>query len=136
MAPIVGALLPGLIDIIKTGVERIFPDPAQEDKRKQAENEMISAVLDRANDLQKLAGEIIATEAASQHWLAANWRPLTMLFFVGLIGARWFGLSVPNMTEAEYLAVYDMIQIGLGGYVFMRSAEKILPSALESWKRK
>ena len=51
-----------------------------------------------------------------------------LLIFVGLIVARWFGLAAPNLQEAEYLKLWDIVQLGLGGYVIGRSVEKIMPS--------
>jgi hypothetical protein len=38
------------------------------------------------------------------------------------------------MTEAEYLEVYSLIKIGLGGYVLGRSAEKIAPGVIGAIK--
>lgn len=58
-------------------------------------------------------------------WLQRNWRPMTMLAFVIMIMAHWFGFSAVNLTEPERLAVFDLVKIGLGGYVFGRSAEKV-----------
>jgi len=72
--------------------------------------------------------DIVKTEAASSHWLAANWRPLTMLIFTALIVARWFGWAAPNLSEAEYLKLWDIVQLGLGGYVIGRSVEKVVPA--------
>ena len=79
--------------------------------------------------------QIVNTEAASQHWLAANWRPLLMLTFGGLIVARWFGWAAPNLSESEYLKLWDIVELGLGGYVIGRSAEKIVPSLVGALKR-
>lgn len=59
--------------------------------------------------------------------MAANWRPLTMLTFVGLIVARWFGYAAPELSEAEYLKLWDIVELGLSGYVIGRSVEKVLP---------
>jgi len=55
-----------------------------------------------------------------------------MLVFVGLIVARWLGWSAPNLGEAEVLKLWDIVEIGLGGYVIGRSAEKILPTVVKS----
>ncbi len=52
-----------------------------------------------------------------QSWLQRTWRPITMLVFVGLIVARWLGWSAPNLGEAEVLKLWDIVEIGLGGYV-------------------
>ena len=79
--------------------------------------------------------DIVKTEAASSHWLAANWRPLTMLIFTALIVARWFGWAAPNLSEAEYLKLWDIVQLGLGGYVIGRSVEKVIPSVADAIKK-
>ena len=78
---------------------------------------------------------IIQAEAASQHWLAANWRPLLMLTFGGLIVARWFGWAAPNLSAAEYLKLWDIVELGIGGYVIGRSAEKIVPAVASALRK-
>lgn len=71
----------------------------------------------------------------SESWLTQNWRPLTMLTFVACIVARWFGLSTPGLSEAEYMRLWDIVQLALGGYVIGRSAEKIAPALLHALKK-
>jgi hypothetical protein len=78
---------------------------------------------------------VIRSEAGAG-FLAANWRPLTMLVFVGLVVAHWFGWSAPGMSEAEVLSVFGLIKIGLGGYVAGRTVEKIVPAAVQAFKSK
>ena len=55
-----------------------------------------------------------------------------MLTFVALIVARWLGWSAPNLGEAEVLKPWDTAEIGPGGYVIGRSADKVLPAEVES----
>ena len=50
-----------------------------------------------------------------------------MLVFVGLIVARWFGWAAPNLSPEEYIKLWDIVEIGLGGYVIGRSGEKVAP---------
>ena len=118
------ALLPVLAPILSSVVGNLFPDPAEKAK---AEAEVLKQLLNAEMQIQNATADIIKTEAASTHWLAANWRPLTMLTFTGLIVARWFGWSAPNLSESEYLKLWDIVQLGLGGYVIGRSVEKIAP---------
>ncbi len=58
-----------------------------------------------------------------------------MLVFVSLIVARWLGWSAPNLGEAEVLKLWDIVEIGLGGYVIGRSAEKVLPELIRSIRK-
>lgn len=119
------ALIPALAPIVSRVVGNLFPDPAEKAK---AEAEAMRELLHAQGEIEKAAAQIIQTEAASTHWLAANWRPLTMITFTCLIVARWMGWVAPNLSEAEYLKLWSIIEFGLGGYVVGRSVEKIAPS--------
>ena len=128
-------LLPILSTIGGQVAKSLFPDPAQETERAKVQNEVTLAVMQQAQAIEEAAAGIVKTEAASAHWLAANWRPLTMLTFVALIVARWFGWSAPGLSEAEALALWDIVQLGLGGYVVGRSVEKVVPAVAEALKK-
>ena len=129
-------LLPLLASIGGQVAKNLFPDPADANKRQEAEHQFTLGGMQHANQIEQAAAEVVKAEAASGHWLAANWRPLTMLTFVGLVVARWMGWTAPGMTEAEYLSIYDLIKIGIGGYVVGRSAEKIVPAITEAMKKR
>ena len=116
------ALIPALAPIIGQIVGSLFPDPTEKAK---AEAEAMRQLLAHQGEIEAAAAKIIQTEAASTHWLAANWRPLTMITFTALIVARWMGWVAPNLSEAEYLKLWSIIEFGLGGYVVGRSVEKI-----------
>lgn len=113
-------------------IDRLWPDPAQRDAAKLALLEMT-----QKGELAEFTSraDIVKTEAASEHWLAANWRPLLMLTFGALIVARWFGWAAPNLSEAEYIKLWSIVELGLGGYVIGRSAEKIVPAVAAAIKK-
>lgn len=113
-------------------IDRLWPNPADADKAKLE----LMAMAQRG-ELAELAGraEIVKAEAASEHWLAANWRPILMLTFGALIVARWFGWAAPNLSEAEYLKLWSIVELGIGGYVIGRSAEKVLPAVAGALKK-
>ena len=126
------ALIPALAPILGTFIKSKFPDPTEAAK---VEAEMTAQLWANAHQLNAAAADIIKTEASSQHWLTSNWRPITMLVFVVLIVARWFGWAAPGLSEAEYLKLWSIVEFGLGGYVVGRSVEKIAPSIASSLKR-
>lgn len=132
----IAALVPILGDIFSKVSQKMFPSPADELKRQELQNQLQMAIIQQSAAIEQAAADIVKTEAASSHWLAANWRPMTALVFVGLVVARWLGWTAPGMTEPEYLSVYDIIKIMIGGYVGGRSLEKIVPSIAEAIKRK
>jgi hypothetical protein len=125
-------LIPSLLPILGKVVGNLFPDPAEKAK---AEAEVMRQLLASQAEIEQAASKIIQTEAASTHWLAANWRPLTMLTFVVLIVARWFGWAAPGLSEAEYIKLWSIVEFGLGGYVIGRSVEKIAPSIAQAIKK-
>jgi hypothetical protein len=131
----VGEIL-GILGKVAGGVaDRIFPDPEQELKRIELQQALQAAVLERTSEIERAAAEVVKAEAQGQSWLQRTWRPITMLVFVGLIVARWLGWSAPNLGEAEVLKLWDIVEIGLGGYVIGRSAEKVLPGIVGSLKK-
>ena len=115
--------------------DRIFPDAEHELKRVELQQALQAAVLERTSEIEKAAAEVVKAEAQGKNWLQRTWRPITMLVFVALIVARWLGWSAPNLSEAEALKLWDIVEIGLGGYVIGRTAEKVLPGLVRSMGR-
>lgn len=79
-----------VLEIGKSILERLFPDPAQKAK---AEADML--ILLQTHDLQRVLGqlEVNAREAASPHMFVAGWRP-----FVGWCcgaGFLWATIGQP-----------------------------------------
>lgn len=116
--------LTAALDVGKTLIDKFWPDAGEAERAKV--QTFLAVFMAQA--------DIVKTEAASSHWLAANWRPLLMLVFGGLIVARWFGWAAPNLSEAEYLKLWSIVEFGLGGYVVGRSVEKIAPSVAGALK--
>lgn len=123
--------LTAALDVGGKLIDRLWPDPAQRDQARLAMLEMA-----QRGELAEFGAraDIVKTEAASENWLASSWRPILMLTFGALIVARWFGWAAPNLSEAEYLKLWSIVELGLGGYVIGRSAEKIVPAAVAALK--
>lgn len=129
MLQLIGAvaapLLKGLFDIVDQTIE----DKDEAARIKSRLQEM--ALTGQMKELEE-ATKIIVAEARSESWLARNWRPLTMVFFVGIIGAWWFGFTPERASEALMLELFEIVKLGLGGYVVGRSVEK----GIRVWKEK
>lgn len=117
--------LTAVLDVGGKLLDKFFPDA---DAEMKSNLQQFMAVF-------TAQAQIVQAEAQSQNWLASSWRPITMLTFVVLIVARWFGWAAPNLSEAEYLKLWDIVQLGLGGYVIGRSVEKIVPSVAGAMKK-
>ncbi|RCU49182.1 MULTISPECIES: 3TM-type holin [Corallincola] len=88
---------------------------------RQVENEFLGKVLDYETKLLDNQASIVQAEATGQSWLQRNWRPITMLTFLALVVLDSFDLLAFRLADEAWL----LLQIGLGGYVAGRSAEKI-----------
>ncbi|MFO0467522.1 MAG: 3TM-type holin [bacterium] len=128
----IAALLPALVPILGKALGNLIPDA---NARAQAEAEIAKQLLASSAELERAAGEIVLAEARSEHRLTASWRPILMLTFGALIVARWLGYSAPGISEAEVLKLWDIVQLGLGGYVIGRSAEKVAPQIVAALKK-
>ena len=124
------------LDIGGKLIDKFFPDPqaAQAAKLKLFEMQQSGdlARLTAETDLGKAAASIVEAEAKSEGWLTRSWRPLTMLVFVGLIVARIFGLTDQHISTEEYDRLWQLVQIGVGGYVASRGIEKVVPDIVRA----
>lgn len=114
-----------LIDNLHTSEEERL-----EQKRKLLEIQAASmdSALNYEKSLMEAQARIVNSEARSEHWLTATWRPITMLTFLALaVGDSLGWLPNPLRDEAWFL-----LQIGLGGYVAGRSIEKGIKTYKES----
>lgn len=120
-------MLNALIAPVLSIIDKIIPDPVAKAK---AKIDLLS--LAQQGELKELeaAMSIITAEAKSEHWIVAAWRPITMLVFVAIIANNfliypylslfWGDAPLLNLPES----LWELLKIGLGGYVVGRSVEK------------
>ena len=104
------------------GLDKLFT--SKEEKIK-AESIIKQILIEKQLELQKMQTEIILAEAKG-NWLQRSWRPILMLSFGFIVIyvkflAPVFGFTIP-ILEIEF---WELLKIGIGGYVVGRSAEKI-----------
>ena len=118
-----------LIDAVHTSDEERLSLKAQ---NLETYANALEMALSYENEQLQARARIVEAEAKSEHWLTATWRPITMLVFCALVVADSFGwLASPLAAEA-----WTLLQIGLGGYVVGRSAEKVGPGIIKALKQK
>ncbi len=113
------------------GLDNLFT--SKEEKIK-AQNVIKQILIQKELELQKMQTEIIVAEAKG-NWLQRSWRPILMLAFGFIViyvkfFAPLFDLRIPEL-ENEF---WNLLQIGIGGYVIGRSGEKMVRSYSESKK--
>jgi len=127
MIGLLGSIAAPLLSGLFSAVDQVVEDKDQAAKLK---NNLQTLVLQGQMKEVEAAMKIVISEAQGGSWIQRSWRPLTMLTFVALIVARWLGFTAPGITTEVELALFEIIKIGLGGYVVGRSVEK----GIRVWK--
>ena len=131
--PFVGKIIDKGFDLIDEVVE----DKDEANKLKAGLTEKWGQIdLSKYVEQIKAQASIVVAEAQGG-WLQRNWRPLMMVMFGSIIFNNYilypylslFWDSAPMLKVPEQL--WDLIKIGLGGYVVGRSGEKIV----KFWKK-
>lgn len=97
----------------------------------RVENLFAERVLEYEQKILQMKTDIITAEAKGESWLQRSWRPLTMLTFLVLVVFDSFGWLInPLAPEA-----WTLLQLGIGGYVVGRTAEKVVPAVVDKFKK-
>lgn len=127
-----------LSDVIKP-VTQLIDNLSTSDKEKgelrneltRIENTFAEKVLEYESKLLQFQSDIIVAEAKGESALQRSWRPISMLVLLTLVVLDSFGwLKNPLAPEA-----WTLLQVGIGGYVIGRSAEKIVPNIIKRVKK-
>lgn len=107
---------------LMSGLDKLF---TSKEEKILAENAIKQILVQKQLELEKMQTEIIVTEAKG-NWLQRSWRPILMLAFGFIVIyvkflAPLFDFRIPEL-EDEF---WNLLQLGIGGYVVGRSAEKI-----------
>ena len=126
-------LIPLLTPIITKLVGRLVPDS---DKAAEVEREVKLALLEHTDSLEQMRGKIVLSEAKSSSWLTASWRPLLMMVIVAIVAVNYLIFPILNLFIEQELMIdlplelWNLLQIGVGGYIVGRSGEKMV----DKWK--
>lgn len=125
--------IPAVISLIGSGISNFFG-------LKEKQQETISKAVDALREVNnsdteshKAAAQVIMAEANSESWITRTWRPLLMVIFGGIVVAYFFGFTTPNLMQSIPSGsligeLFEIIKIGLVGYIPARSIEKIIIS--------
>tara|TARA_R100001244_G_scaffold131360_1_gene104510 strand:+ start:178 stop:561 length:384 start_codon:yes stop_codon:yes gene_type:complete len=120
-------ILSAVLPIVGRVLDRVIPDS---EARAKAELEIQTGLLNAESEIVKAAASVIRSEA-SGNWLQRSWRPMLMILFGLIIANNYvivpyvlaFGLFVPSLDIPP--GMWALLNVGVGGYVVGRSAEKI-----------
>jgi hypothetical protein len=90
-------------------------------ERIQLKDKLSTTLNSQLLELAEMQKEVIVTEMGG-NWLQRSWRPLIMLSFGAIV-------CIGAFRHIEYLdnesKFWDLLELGLGGYVIGRSVEKV-----------
>ena len=125
---VIGAIFKPISDVIDHVLPSGDAKIALQSKVLEGQIQAAGAMMDYEKQLLDGQTKIITAEAQGSSWIQRNWRPITMLTFLGLVVCDSFGwLHNPLAPQA-----WTLLQIGLGGYVAGRSIEKVAPSITQA----
>ena len=135
LVPIIGSVVEKVLGI----VDKSIPDKDLAAKMKQ-EIELLVTQLDY-NSLDKeiqAKADVLIAEIKGQSALQRNWRPILMLTIVAIVANNY--LLYPYLTLFGFKAttlilpteLWNLMTLGVGGYILGRSGEKIV----SSWRGK
>jgi len=107
------------------------------DEANRLKQEIQAQLIDSKNSVVKAQMQIILAEAGGESWLQRNWRPLLMLVIIAIVANNYLiapylgamfgvGLTLPLPD-----ALWDLMTLGVGGYVAGRSVEK----GIQGWQQ-
>lgn len=132
--PIVGKIVDGLFSWVDQAVED--KDEANRLKANLQQNWVSQnmGIIQRELDAQ---ARTVTAEINGKSWLQRNWRPLLMLSFTYIIVHNYVLVPIFGLPAAAIPPdMWQLLKIGVGGYVVGRSAEKIAPQIFKQREAK
>lgn len=114
-----------LVGTVGTIIDDVVTSREEREKLKEA---LFKTISDAILALYQLQSDIVKTEMTG-NWLQRSWRPMIMLMFGWIILYYYFispVFSTPGIDLPDKF--WELLKIGLGGYIVGRSAEKIVSS--------
>jgi len=129
MRKIANWLTGDLFNSIGNVIDNIF---TSEEERLNARNHILEVLSEKGLELEKMKAEIIQSELKG-NWLQRSWRPILMLSFGFIVVYSKFIAPAFQLPNAELEPdFWNLLQLGIGGYVVGRSAEKIIKNISEN----
>ncbi len=134
---ILSAPAKGLLDGVGDIIGKFVKDPTEALKAQEQamalQNSFQIAIIQADKEFaQAQAGVIEADDKAG--WLAANWRPITMLAFVGCICYNFIVVPIFGLKGVEIpVDMWTVIKIGLAGYLTGHTVEQVAPTVADAW---
>jgi len=125
LSALLGPLIGGVFGVIDKAVE-------DKDQAAQIKAKLQEMVLAGQMKEIEAAAQIIVAEAKGDSWLQRSWRPLLMCLFGVIIANNYLVVPLFGTPAADIPPdMWDLLKLGVGGYVLGRSVEK----GVKVWKK-
>lgn len=112
------SVLNGMFSSVGNLIDKLSTNSKEKEDIKK---EINATIMNHLNEFVNAEKEIILAEAKG-NWLQRSWRPIVMLAYSSIVIIGIF-TEIPILKNDS--PFWDILQLGLGGYVIGRSAEKI-----------
>jgi len=121
-------LFNGVVNAVGKAIDRLSTDST---KKEQLKSQISSELLKYLDSLTEAQQKII-TQEANGNFLQRSWRPIVMLTFTLIVVLGIF-IDIPLLKDGS--PFWNLLELGLGGYVIGRSAEKITTTTFSKHKK-
>ena len=127
--PIIDSVLSALTGNLGNAIKGILDKVITTDKeRLEAQQKIDETLSTYGQSIIESASKVVQTEAQGGK-LQRNWRPIIMLMFGFIIIYEYFISSIFNLPKSNLPEQFwYLLELGMGGYVVGRTAEKITNS--------
>ncbi len=100
--------------------------------------ELLKEIQNAESKAMQAQASVIVAEANGESWLQRNWRPMLMVAFGFIIVNNYILVPYFNLFGIPVVALdippplWTLLQLGIGGYIASRGAEKMVTT----WKAK
>ena len=123
---------------VEKGLDVVDQFVEDKDQAAQLKQAMRVRMQDSADNLLREQSSIIQAEASGESWLQRNWRPVLMLVIVAIVANNYIIAPYADAMFGSALTLdlperlWDLMTLGVGGYVASRGVEK----SIKNWKEK
>lgn len=120
-----------LIDGVSTTTEEKLSAQA---KLKEIENAFILQMTVLDTQFAQEQAKVIMAEVNSESWMTRNWRPSLMYVFIYIIFHTFVLVPVFSIKGVAIPPeMWELLKLGMGGYIFGRSGEYVAQQAKEAF---
>lgn len=115
-------------DLVKNTGDVIDNLTTSDEEKMKAKNKLSGVVFDAMDKLQQSQRDVLMQETKG-NWLQRSWRPIVMLCFAFIVMYAYFiepaFIGGPGIADSLNDNFWQLLKLGIGGYVVGRSTEKI-----------